>query len=498
MKSERLMWIAGLAVFAGMTCTVQLAAQDKQSHKNARHHHYQLIDIGTFGGPQSFTQEELKFLNSQGTVAGTADTPTLDPNYPNSCVFCGPYIDHAFLWKNGSLTDLGALPGLNTSGAFGISNSGLSAGFSENGEIDPLLGLPEVRAVRWKEGEILDLGTLEGGYESAAFQVNSRGQVAGVSFTNIPDQFTGVQERTFLWDAQNGMQDLGTLGTGTDAGLLGFKGNVEINERGQVAGCSFTNRTVNPVTGAPTLDPFLWDKEKAMQDLGTLGGTSGCPLNLNNHGQVVGYSNVAGDLTLHPFIWSAPGPMRDLGTLGGTFGYAVWANEAGEVVGTSTIQGDDAVHGFLWKRGKLIDLGVLDSLPNSSAEWINSHEQIVGNAHSSDGSTFLAVLWENSGPAVDLNTLIASGSDLLLTIAHNINDRGEIGVGGVTSDGNNHAVLLIPCDEHHPRIEGCDYSMVEAGPPASVQPSVRPTRRSMLPSALWQRNNRFRFPGRNN
>jgi hypothetical protein len=143
MKSERLMWISVAVVFSVMASAGPLTAQQKPM--SVKHHHYRLIDLGTFGGPQSFTQEELKFLNSQGTVAGSADTPTLDPNYPNSCVFCGPYIDHAFLWKNGSLTDLGALPGLNTSGAFGISNGGLSAGFSENGEIDPLLGLPEVQ-----------------------------------------------------------------------------------------------------------------------------------------------------------------------------------------------------------------------------------------------------------------------------------------------------------------------------------------------------------------
>jgi hypothetical protein len=68
--------------------------------------------------------------------------------------------------KCGLMTDLGALPGVNYSFASWISPGGLVAGFSQNGEIDPLLGAPEINAVLWKDGEIVNLGTIEGGYES--------------------------------------------------------------------------------------------------------------------------------------------------------------------------------------------------------------------------------------------------------------------------------------------------------------------------------------------
>jgi hypothetical protein len=69
-------------------------------------------------------------------------------------------------------------------------------------------------------------------------------------------------------------------------------------------------------------------------------------------------------------------------------------------------------------------------------------------------------LWED-GSIFDLNTLIPSGSPLYLQFTDNINDRGEITGNGSDASGNNHAFLLIPCDENHPGVEGCNYSLVE-------------------------------------
>jgi probable HAF family extracellular repeat protein len=51
--------------------------------------------------------------------------------------------------------------------------------------------------------------------------------------------------------------------------------------------------------------------------------------------------------------------MIDLGTLGGDYGEVNWMNNSGQVVGFSEIAGDAAAHPFLWNGWRMIDLGTL-------------------------------------------------------------------------------------------------------------------------------------------
>jgi probable HAF family extracellular repeat protein len=55
----------------------------------------------------------------------------------------------------------------------------------------------------------------------------------------------------------------------------------------------------------------------ALTDLGTLGGSSSVVYDINSKGQVVGYSDLAGNTAYDPFLYRG-GVMKDLGRLGGS------------------------------------------------------------------------------------------------------------------------------------------------------------------------------------
>jgi len=441
MKSKSLKCVVAMTLAASLAVPVVAAAQ---------HSRYKLIDTGTLGGPTSFLAAEgERHLNNRGTLIAQADTSHPDPYCPTQP--CSPlaqddpssgFLAHAAEWQNGVLSDLGALPGVNDSTPTWISDSGLIVGYGTNGLIDPLTGLAVLRGIIYKRGSVLEVGTF-GGYESIANGVNNRGQVVGCAATAVPDPYAqcsgqgSQQSRAFLW--QNGvMLDLGTLG-GPDAVA------VFVNEKGQVAGFSMTDSAPNDATGIPTQHPFLWENG-TMRDLGTIGGTAIDSVNaINSRGQVVGAMNVAGDQSFHPFLWDGR-TLNDLGTFGGLWGRANSINDAGAVVGWACTGGPttcDFTHAFVWQRGTMSDLGVFAGKACSDARSVNSRMQIVGFSDdcAGNGSAFL---WEH-GSLVDLNTLVISNpSGAQLTIALDINERGEIAAQGVLPNGDLHAFLLVP------------------------------------------------------
>jgi probable HAF family extracellular repeat protein len=456
MKIARQPWSTLLVLLTMMSTLLSTFGQEvEQNQKVPR---YKLVDLGTLGGRASYVNPPWSLgsphqMNRRGVTVGSAAT-----SVPSSfgCPFCNGLdgqvfnVFHAFKWSDGVLKDLGPLPGeLTTSVATSINSEGIVIGHSENGEIDPLTGTRELRAVLWRDGRITSLGTF-GGNHSIAGDINDHGQIVGYALNTIPDPFSWIgvflgssnstQTRAFLWE--NGhKRDLGTLG-GPDAAAG------SVNERGEVAGISYTNSIANPTTGLPTVAAFLWRNGK-MIDLGNFGGTFTGVAQINDRGQVIGTSNLPGDQFKDPFFWE-DGKLIDLYTssVGGSPITVYALNDRGQVVGGGAFP-DHPYDAYVWKEGVATDLGFLDGDCSSEAFVIGSKGQIAGQSYPCELNSRRPFLWQD-GILFDLNDLIQAQSGFRFTQAFFINNRGEIGGIGTApgcddDEDCGHAMVLIPC-----------------------------------------------------
>lgn len=272
----------------------------------------QITDIGTMGGNESVAT----YVNNGGQVVGMATINT-DPD-PFS-FFGAP--THPFIWKDGTKVDLGTLGGPDAFVSAGCVNQreGLVAGASYTNAIpSTITGFPPVHPFVWKNGTMIDLGSLGGTFGSAQC-ANNRGQIIGQS-----DLSGDLTFHPFLWQ-QGILTDLGTLGG--DNGTA-----VWINNDRDVVGEA-------DVPGSEEHHAFLW-RNGVMKDLGTLGDDSHASA-INSERQIVGNFTISGRTEppfRHAFLWEKGGPMIDLNNLipadsGLELVTADNINERGEIVG---------------------------------------------------------------------------------------------------------------------------------------------------------------------
>lgn len=256
-------------------------------------------DLGTLAGSAPGFTSYGQAIGISGAVTGGSDTPQSF---------------HAFLYRNGTMADLGTLGG-DTSYGVGVNLFQQVAGFSNIATLDPTNpGNQELRAFLWRNGTMADLGTLGTGTDSAAGALNDFGQVAGWSTidTGFDPEAFGPDFHAFL-SQRGAMSDLGTLPGGNYSQAYG------LNDRGQVVGFAET-ATVDPMDascGNPStfheLHAALWQR-RAVADLSPFpGDPDSIAFGTNNWGQVVGRSGTACHST-GAALWQH-GTVTDLNTL---------------------------------------------------------------------------------------------------------------------------------------------------------------------------------------
>jgi probable HAF family extracellular repeat protein len=395
-----------LVIASAMAATfpVSIATASAGASRSADQGPYGIADLGTLGGSLSAPID----INNRGDVVGVSFT-------------AGDTALRGFVWKRGTMTDVGDLGGPQAAAA-SINKAGWVGGWADlrraappsifnttslfcNPPMEPDQAAVACRATVWRDGHLLDLGTL-GGLNSAAENrgINNQGQVVGVAETATIDptgtdgalEFHGFRWAPCRCTGRSGgtMINLGTLGDDPDSVATG------INASGQVIGIS-------------------------VHDGSTFDGDNGTAVTWKHeHAQA-------------------------LGTLGGTYSLASAINDHGQIVGESALAGDQTGHATLWQHGDVIDLGTLPGDVFSEATDINAHGIIVG--YSCSTTECKAVLWHNA-TITDLNTEVPDRAGWQLTDAQAVNSIGHVVGDGLHRDLP-HAFLLTTAGAHtrHPR-----------------------------------------------
>jgi len=205
---------------------------------------------------------------------------------------------------------------------------------------------------------------------ASLLDINNYGQAAGL-FTDADGRSHAMR-----WSSDGTMVDLGQ----------GY--GVDINNAGQVLVQS-------------SIGSFISNPDGTVLDLRSVISGQFYPQRINDYGWVAGYMLVSTG-RYRGLVWSAEAGTVLLDLLvGDATGFAMDVNNLGQVVGYSLNSGQSCARPFLWSNGfGLIEIAPAPGATYSTPSRMNDAGQIIGSASGALG--YRSVLWNPDGTVVDL------------------------------------------------------------------------------------------------
>ncbi len=229
---------------------------------------------------------------------------------------------YGFLWDSSEgMRNLDMVDGQQAVAAEDINNSGQVVGwlyedyaYTDGFLWDPTDGMQTLASVCGQQG--------------LACAINDSGQICAMSLDYMS---------AFFWDSDS---EIYTIINDSEDDW--FYVPASLNNSGVVVGYYYQGLDVRG---------FIWNEEDGFQELATLGGTSRA-FDINNAGQVVGSSVPEDSDVAHAFYWDADTGVLDLNDLiepdsGWVLEKASSINDSGHIVGTGTYNGEPN-HAFLF------------------------------------------------------------------------------------------------------------------------------------------------------